>query len=76
MFAFSLPSSGSCFSVFQPKQLPEVGEGDELGRSMLKAALPSSSWLMSIASLEDKEDGSISLVFLPTPPLPSLGWQR
>lgn len=66
----------SCFSIFQPKQLPEVGEGDgELGRSMLKAALPSSSWLMSIASPEDKEDGSISLAFL-SPPLPSLGWQR
>lgn len=56
-FFFKLPSSGwlaLASSHFQPKQLPEVGEGDgELGRSTLKAALPSSSWLMSVASLED-----------------------
>lgn len=64
-FTFFLWLACSCFSIFQPKQLPEVGEGDgELGRSMLKAALPSSSWLMSIASPEDKEDGSVSLAFL------------
>lgn len=74
-FTFFLWLACSCFSTFQPKQLPEVGKGDgKLGRSMLKAALPSSSWLMSIASPEDKEDGSVSLAFLS--PIPSLGWQR
>ena len=73
-FTSFLQLACSCFSIFQPKQLPEVGEGDELGRSILKAALPSSSWLMNSTSPEDKEDGSISLAFLS--PLPSLGWQR
>lgn len=56
----------SCFSVFQSRQLFEVGaEAGELGRSMCKAALP---------SLEDCEDCSTSLALLSS--FPSLGWQR
>lgn len=41
---------------------------------MLKAALPSSSWVVNVASLEDYEDGSVSPPFLSL--LPSLGLQK
>lgn len=62
----------SCFSLVQRKQLPEVAEGGGgLGRSTLKAALASSSWLVNVASLEDYEDGSVSPLFF-TPPFPRL----
>lgn len=54
MFTSFLRLACSCLSVFQPKQLPEVGEEDgEPVRSMLKAALLGFFWFVSVAGLED-----------------------
>lgn len=54
MFTSFLRLACSCLSVFQPKQLPEVGEEDgEPVRSMLKAALLGFFWFVSVTGLED-----------------------
>lgn len=51
---FFLRLACSCLSVFQPKELPEVGEEDsEPVRSMLKAAPLGFFWFVSVAGLED-----------------------
>lgn len=54
LYVHFLPLACSCLSVFQPKQLPEVGEeGGEPVRPVLKAALLGLFWLVSVAGLED-----------------------
>lgn len=54
MFTSFLWLACSCLSVFQIKELSEVGEEDgEPVRSVLKAALLGFFWFVSVAGLED-----------------------